>query len=141
MSLQDMDDAAGALRESARSLEPGGRLAAAIVHPFASAHLGHPGREQRSYFELQRTLDAVERDGLAFSFHQVHRPLHAWFALLHDAGFLIEDLREPRPSGRDAAEDETLARTREFPAFLQIRCITPRADGSRGPLSASLENG
>lgn len=125
MSLQDMDDAAGALRESARSLEPGGRLAAAIVHPFASAHLGREGREQRSYFDVQRTLDTIERDGIAFSFHQVHRPLHAWFALLRDAGFLIEDLREPRPSGRDVAEDATLAKTREHPAFLHVRCLKP----------------
>ena len=40
MSLHDMDDAAGALREAGRVLEPGGRLCAAIVHPLSSARLG-----------------------------------------------------------------------------------------------------
>jgi SAM-dependent methyltransferase len=37
MSLQDVDDLEGALRESARVLEPGGRLCVAIVHPINSA--------------------------------------------------------------------------------------------------------
>ncbi len=37
MSLQDVDDAAAAIREAARVLEPGGRLCLAIVHPFGSA--------------------------------------------------------------------------------------------------------
>lgn len=43
MSLQDMDDAAGALRKAARVLAPGAHVV------------------------------AIERDGLSFSFHQMHR--------------------------------------------------------------------
>ena len=100
-------------------------LAAAIVHPFASAHLGREPREQRSYFDVQRTVDAIERDGVAFTFHQVHRPLHAWFTLLHAAGFLVEDLREPRPSGHVVADDAALVRAREKPAFVHVRCLKP----------------
>jgi SAM-dependent methyltransferase len=122
MSLQDMDDAPGALREAARVLVPAGRLVAAFVHPFASAHLGRDAAEQRSYFDVQRTVDEVERDGIAFTFHQIHRPLHAWFALFFDAGFVIEDVREPRPSDRDVAADPTLAKTRAKPAFLHLGC-------------------
>ncbi len=37
MSLQDVDDMEGAVREIARVLEPGGRLVLAIVHPVNSA--------------------------------------------------------------------------------------------------------
>lgn len=37
MSLQDIDDFAGAIRESARVLSRGGRLCMAIVHPLSSA--------------------------------------------------------------------------------------------------------
>lgn len=37
MSLQDVDDLDGAVRESARVLEPGRRLCLAIVHPINSA--------------------------------------------------------------------------------------------------------
>jgi SAM-dependent methyltransferase len=126
MSLQDMDDPAAALTESARALEPGGRLVAAIVHPFASAHLGRDPGEQRRYFDVQRTADTIERDGIAFTFHQIHRPLQAWSALLRDAGLLIEDVREPRPSVPVVTDDSSLAGAREKPAFLHLRCVKPR---------------
>lgn len=122
MSLQDMDDAPGAVREAARLLRPGGRIVAALVHPLASAHLGRAGSEQRNYFEVQRTVDEIDRDGLAFTFHQVHRPLEAWLSLLFDAGFRVEDLREPRPTEGDLADAPALAKSRSMPAFLHVRC-------------------
>jgi SAM-dependent methyltransferase len=37
MSLQDVDDLHGSLREAARVLRPQGRLCAAVVHPLTSA--------------------------------------------------------------------------------------------------------
>lgn len=123
MSLQDMDDAAGAARESWRVLRPGGRLVLAVVHPFASAHLGRDEGEQRAYFDVQRTVDSVERDGVAITFHQVHRPLQEWFALVRDARYLVEDLREPRPSEAAAAGDPSLEKNRERRAFLHLRCL------------------
>jgi SAM-dependent methyltransferase len=121
MSLQDMDDADGAVAEAARTLVAGGRLVAAFVHPFASAHLGRDVEQQRSYFEVLRTVDDVERDGIAFTFHQVHRPLEAWLALFLDAGLAIEAVREPRPD----ADDPRLAKARRQPAFLHVRCVKP----------------
>lgn len=123
MSLQDMDDAPGAVREAARVLAPGGRVVAAFVHPFASAHLGRRQDEQRSYFEVQRTLDEVERDGITFAFHQVHRPLQEWLGLFLAAGLQIEDLREPRPSHPDVLTVPRLTESRAKPAFLQLRCV------------------
>lgn len=123
MSLQDMDDAPEAVREAARVLVPGGRLVAAFVHPFASAHLGRGPAEQRSYFEVQRTLDEVERDGIAFAFHQIHRPLQEWLGMFLDAGLQIEAVREPRPSDADVQAVPALARSRLKPAFLHLRCL------------------
>jgi SAM-dependent methyltransferase len=120
MSLQDMDDAPAAVHQTARVLTPGGRFAAALVHPFASAHLGRGPQAQRSYFDVQRTIDDVERNGITFTFHQVHRPLHAWLALFFDAGLVIEDVREPRPSADDVEADPALAKTRAKPAFLHV---------------------
>jgi SAM-dependent methyltransferase len=122
MSLQDMDDAAAAVREAARVLSPGGSIVAAVVHPFGSAHLGRPADEQRSYFEVQRTLDEVDRDGIAVAFHQVHRPLEAWLELFFEAGLRLEAVREPRPSEAEAAADAELAKSRALPAFLHLRC-------------------
>lgn len=122
MSLQDMDDAGGAVREAARVLSPGGVFVAAVVHPFASAHLSRDSVEQRSYFDTQRTLDEVTCDGLSFAFHQIHRPLEAWFKLFFDAGLRIEDLREPRPTEADVAAERRLGKSRNYPSFLHLRC-------------------
>lgn len=121
MSLQDMDDAAGAVHEAARVLTPGGRMVAAFVHPFASAHLGRDAREQLRYFDAQRTLEEAERDGLAFAFHQIHRPLQEWLGLFLAAGFELEDVREPRPTEADVAAVPRLAESRVKPAFLHVR--------------------
>jgi ubiquinone/menaquinone biosynthesis C-methylase UbiE len=120
MSLQDMDDAAGALRETARVLEPDGRLVAAFVHPIASAHLGRAEGERRPYFETARTADAVERAGLSFTFHQVHRSLQNWMELFSAAGFVVERMREPRPSEATVDAEPALAKARVLPAFLHV---------------------
>jgi SAM-dependent methyltransferase len=122
MSLQDMDDAAGAVRESARVLERGGRLVLAVVHPFASADPEGDGTRRRPYFDEQRTVDVVARGGVEISFHQIHRPLRGWFQMLRDAGYLVEDLREPRPP---AAEDGWTEEKRARPLFLHMRCVKP----------------
>jgi SAM-dependent methyltransferase len=122
MSLQDMDDAPSVVREAARVLSPDGHMVSALVHPFASAHLGREASEQRPYFEVQRTIDEVDRDGIAVTFHQIHRPLEAWMALFFDAGLRIEELREPRPSEAVVLAHPPLAKSRAKPAFLHVRC-------------------
>src|SRR5919199_5646169 len=71
-SLMDMDDAAGAVRDAARVLEPGGRVCAAIVHPFLSAGSGDPFTIAGSYLEPVR-----QRGQLAYAdveFESTHRP-------------------------------------------------------------------
>jgi ubiquinone/menaquinone biosynthesis C-methylase UbiE len=123
MSLQDMDDAATALRETARVLEPGGRLAMAVVHPFASTDPDGDGRRVRPYFDVQRTVDVIERGGVEVAFHQIHRPLQSWFAMLRDAGYVVEELREPRPAPSDDAWAEE---KRARPLFLHMRCVKRR---------------
>jgi SAM-dependent methyltransferase len=125
MSLQDMEDPAGAIRETARVLEPGGRLVMAVVHPFASAGLAHDDDQVVPYFDVERTADTIERAGVTITFHQIHRPLEGWFAMLRDAGYVVEDLREPRPSAEHAAGDTSLEKNRRRPVFLHIRAVKP----------------
>jgi SAM-dependent methyltransferase len=116
MSLHDMDDVAGVLREVGRVLELGGRLCAAIVHPFASAHLGSDA--ETPYFQAGPYTDVVERDGLEMAFHGIHRPLEAYFAALLAAGLAVERLQEPAPTEQDIAAFPDLAKARRRPAFL-----------------------
>lgn len=130
MSLQDMDDAAGAIREAGRVLAPGGRLCLAIVHPFNSAG-GFEGLEPDadyvitgSYFERRRYRDVLERDGLRVEMESEHRPI-GWYAdTLADAGFVIERLREVRVPD-DAVKRPQTRRWQRLPLFLHIRALRP----------------
>jgi SAM-dependent methyltransferase len=123
MSLHDMDDVAGALREVGRVLEPGGRLCVAIVHPLASAHLGSD--DEMPYFARRDYTDVVERDGLEMAFHGVHRPLQDYASALRDARLLVEDLREPAPTDAQVRAFADLAKARRRPAFLHLLALRP----------------
>lgn len=130
MSLQDVDDLEGAVRESARVLEPGGRMCLAIVHPINSAgsfdglDAESPFGIDGSYLDRSWYADEIRRDGLDITFVSAHRPLEAYTETLAAAGFLIERLREP------AVPDEAVAvpRTRRWqrlPLFLHMRAVKP----------------
>jgi SAM-dependent methyltransferase len=102
MSLHDMDDMAGAVREIGRVLRPGGRLCFAIVHPLNEA--GRFGGEEPDaefviagdYFERRRTTFSTDKRGLPMTFEAMRRPLRDYFAALAAAGLLTETLREVR---------------------------------------------
>ena len=132
MSLQDMQDLPGAVREAARVLEPGGRLCLAIVHPFNSAgrfegdDAASPFVVEGSYLAESYYADSLARGGLEMEFVSAHRPLEAYTEALANAGLLIERLREP------ALPDHAIAKPRgrrwqRLPIFLQIRALKPAA--------------
>lgn len=118
MSLMDVDDMGGAFAEAARVLEPGGRLAVAVVHPLNSAHevdRDHP--EDRlvlaeDYFDRRRYTDEIERDGLRMRFESRHWTLEDYFAGMLGAGFRIEGLRE--------VGDPDHPRWSRYPLFLHV---------------------
>jgi SAM-dependent methyltransferase len=128
MSLQDIDDMAGAIREAGRVLEPGGRLCLAIVHPLKSAG-AFAGEEPDSPFVISgsylapfRYTDELERDGLSVSFTSDHRPLETYVEALAAGGFVVERLREP------AVPEDSISRPRQrrwqrLPLFLHLRAI------------------
>ncbi len=99
MSLLDIDDFEGAVREIARVLRPGGRLCMAVVHPFATAleeytMRAEPCRVSEPYLQTRRYVDHVERDGLTMTFTSMHRPLSAYTSVLFANGMLISALTE-----------------------------------------------
>ena len=99
MSLMDMDDMPGAVREIGRVLQPGGRLVAAVVHPINSA--GNFASEAddaplviESYLDRRPYTDVLERAGLPMTFHSIHFTLEDYSRALEAAGFLIEQVQE-----------------------------------------------
>ena len=97
LSLMDMDDMAGAIRETARVLVPGGRLCLVVVHPINAAGTfeGDSFVIAGSYLASWIYRDAVSRNGLDMTFVGRHVPLETYVEELADAGFVIERLREP----------------------------------------------
>jgi ubiquinone/menaquinone biosynthesis C-methylase UbiE len=125
MSLQDVDDLGGAVREAARVLVSGGSLCIAIVHPLNSAG-AFEGKEADSSFVIRgsyldefRYSDEIERDGLPMTFNSEHRPMETYSHALEDAGFVIVAIREPRDPGGTGKD----LRWRRIPPFLHIRAV------------------
>jgi SAM-dependent methyltransferase len=130
MSLQDVDDLSGAVREVARVLAPDGRLCLAIVHPLNSAGSfvsRTPDSSfviEGSYLDESTTDDAFERDGLSMRFVSRHRPLQTYTETLAENGLRIERLREPAlPETGFVGEHSP--RWRRIPLFLHLRAVKP----------------
>ncbi len=99
MSLLDMDDFDGAIKETARVLRPGGQFCIAVPHPFETAGDAQlPDRElfrfPYPYQQPRRYQDHFERDGLAMTFVSMHRPLSAYITALFSNSMIITELRE-----------------------------------------------
>ncbi|MFQ6012694.1 MAG: class I SAM-dependent methyltransferase [Thermoplasmata archaeon] len=114
MSLMDIEDAEGAIREAARLLGPLGRFVASLSHPCFD--LGN-----RSAWDVERVVeptrirttiwrkvsryrepfhDRVPWVGPDYPFQTVyyHRPLSWYFRTLHGAGLVVRRLEEPAPT-------------------------------------------
>jgi SAM-dependent methyltransferase len=123
MTMQDMDDMPGAVREFGRVLHPGGHLCIAVEHPINSAG-AFTGPEHDAefamtgdYFEPRRTALPAMRDGLRMTFDGWHWALEDYFRALEGAGLLTETLTEPRPG--------VGGRWDRVPLFLDLRAVRP----------------
>jgi SAM-dependent methyltransferase len=125
LALEYVDDRTSALRELRRVLRPDGAIVLSRGHPFGD-WLRHGG----NYFDV-RVIEEVWSKGWRVRYWLA--PVERTCEELHDAGFLIERLLEPRPTAAAAEIDrERYERlTREPTGFLAIRAVPdPR------PLSA-----
>jgi SAM-dependent methyltransferase len=97
MCLHDFDDMRAAIRQAARVLVPGGRLAVALLHPVVTARLAGTYASERRY-----TGQTPEKAGLAMTYEGLHRPLTAYTAALAASGLVIEAIREPVKTDGDS---------------------------------------
>ncbi|OXM74917.1 MULTISPECIES: class I SAM-dependent methyltransferase [Amycolatopsis] len=122
LAVEYLDDRVAVLRELRRVLRPEGALVLSRQHPFGD-WLRHGG----NYFE-PRVIEEVWSRGWRVRYWL--NPLEQTCEELHEAGFLIERLLEPRPPAEAATVDpDRYARlTREPTGFLAIRAVPdPRA--------------
>lgn len=130
LALEYVDDRIHALRELRRVLRPGGALVLSRQHPTGD-WLRHGG----SYFDV-RVIEEIWSRGWRVRYWLA--PLEQTCEELYEAGFLIERLREPRPTA-EAAEinrDDYERLIREPTGFLAIRAVPdPRHHPARNPLS------
>ena len=125
LALMNMDDMPRVVHEVARVLRPAGHLCLSVLHPINSwGDAGDVG-----YFDTVRYVEQLERDGHRMTFHETHRPLGHYFRALEDAGFLIEQLREPMPDDVYAAAHPEIGRWRTRPSFLHVRAVCPEHPG------------
>jgi SAM-dependent methyltransferase len=135
MSLHDVDDMEGAVREIARILSAEGRLCMAVVHPlnsagaFASRAADSPFVVDGGYLGVHRYADREEQDGLAMTFHSCHRPLEHYTRALERSGFVIEALREPALP-EHAVRDDADRRWQRVPLFVHVRARKPDRPGA-----------
>ncbi len=146
MSLMDMPDPAGALKEAQRVLRPGGFLQFSILHPcFAPPHRRvvrdsegvTQAIEVGRYFDTAaprvetwqfQTLSPEEKKrSEPFRIPVFHRTLSEWATMLGAAGLVIEQMQEPSADAALARSEPILADTRVAPLFLHVRARKPAA--------------
>ena len=110
-------------------LEPGGRLAVCVLHPFAEAGSfasrapDEPFVVTGSYFEQRHYKETFERDGLAMTFSSSTHTLEGYARALESAGLLIESIREPQAPRAAASRDPGEERWRRVPIFLFLNAV------------------
>ena len=108
-TMAQLADMPQAIREAGRVLKPSGPLCFCTAHPMTDiARLAEPSPNgdlviSGSYFEHEYVNDTVTQNGLTMTFHGWTHTLEDYTRALERAGFLIERLREPRPTAEQVA--------------------------------------
>jgi len=96
--LHYLEDWTGPLAELRRVLKPGGRLIAAVEHPFAIVMMHHLQGEKNTYFQTRSRTEEWTMGGRRSLVTFWDRPLHAMFDAFIAAGFRITVVSEPPPA-------------------------------------------
>jgi len=129
MSLQDMPDVPAVLRGVHRVMKPGGRFVASIEHPCSSTPFREwqrdPARRKQwlcidRYFEHGAMDYTWKKWSYEFTTAALHVPLETWVGWIRDAGLVIRDLREPRPTSEMVRARPDLEDAARVPYFLMF---------------------
>ncbi len=121
MVPHDIDDIVALFAEVERVLIPQGVFCFAIIHPFTSATINQKNDSSAGYWQELPYVEHATLQEMTMDFHSFHRPLERYCCALADAGFIIEQIREPIPD-HDYIERHPEAKDlTQFPLYLHIR--------------------
>lgn len=135
LALQDMPDAAQALRAVSAVLRPNGRFVASITHPCTDTPYRAWERDEAGqkrwlcldgYFERKPIAYRWRNWAYEFTTPALHATLADWFAWIFGAGFRVCALSEPRPSEQALAKQPELADAARMPYFLIFDLVRER---------------
>lgn len=118
-----LKDWATVLGEFRRVLKPTGRFVFSTHHPFADfVNFSRP-----DYFAIEEIVDDWSSSGASYEVRFWRRPLSVIVRDLSNAGFVIEELAEPRPTSLDQLTDRSRQRLMTQPWFLFVAAaLRPR---------------
>ncbi len=134
MSLMDIEDAEGAIKEVSRVLKRRGRFVASISHPcfdimsnsnwVAEKSLGRPPEVSRKVRGYRRPFFNevpwnLGKDKRMYT-RSYHRPLNWYARSLHAQGLAITALEEPEPTREFIEEEQKKPGSMDGPGFLEV---------------------
>lgn len=133
MSLMDVEDYVGAVREVHRVLISAGELFMSITHPCFSAPVSEWVRDENGrprFFAVDRYFERMAWDTLiarAFRAPVIrrHRPLEDYIDALLRAGFLLREFREPGVTEEELKKSARFEHLTRIPYFLFMRWQKP----------------
>lgn len=133
MSLMDVEDYDGAVREAHRVLASGGDLLISITHPCFSAPVSEWVRDETGhprFFAVDRYFERTAWDSLITREFRApvvrrHRPLEDYIGALLGAGFVLREFREPSVTEEDLKKSQRFEYLKRIPYFLFMRWERP----------------
>ena len=137
MALVDMPDMAAVLREVDRVVKPGGRFVFSLIHPcfvMPGAEWVDNSRGEHVFKRVDNYFDEgffgkewYGQGGLRSRLGGHHRTLQTYVQALRAIGFVLTDLREPRPSKYALrTHEKELAPQMRVPSMLVIEASSVR---------------
>lgn len=137
MALMDIKEYRQAISEAARALRSGGAFLFSLLHPcfftpesrWLTDDEGNIVAWRVDHYYSDWVWKMTVKSRMTAKTYAFHRPLQDYARALAENGFVITDVREPRPSPEAIAEYPRLARELRRGAILVMRCVLQQEGG------------